>query len=54
MMWDVINNYLFLNIFKVLVVSGVKFKEVIEWSVEYFDVKNDEVSVSVDFFGFKL
>lgn len=48
-MRDVINNYPFPNIFKVLAVSGAKLKEAIERSAEYFDVKNDEVSVSADF-----
>ncbi|WP_241373665.1 bifunctional metallophosphatase/5'-nucleotidase [Staphylococcus aureus] len=48
-MRDVINNYPFPNTFKVLAVSGAKLKEAIERSAEYFDVKNDEVSVSADF-----
>lgn len=48
-MRDVINNYPFPNTFKVLAVSGFKLKQAIERSAEYFDVKNDEVSVSADF-----
>ncbi|HFE4155230.1 TPA: bifunctional UDP-sugar hydrolase/5'-nucleotidase [Staphylococcus aureus] len=50
-MRDVINNYPFPNTFKVLAVSGAKLKEAIERLAEYFDVKNDEVSVSADFLG---
>ncbi len=50
-MRDVINNYPFPNTFKVLAVSGAKLKEAIERSAEYFDVQNDEVSVSADFLG---
>ena len=48
-MRDVINNYPFPNTFKVLRVSGADIKAAIERSAEYFDVIQEEITISKDF-----
>lgn len=48
-MRDIINNYTFPNIFKVLELSGKDIKLAIERSASYFDLVNNEITVSADF-----
>lgn len=53
-MCDIINNYFFFNIFKVIEFSGKDIKFVIEWSVSYFDIVNYKIIVNKEFLEFKF